>query len=112
MKTRIFDANNSNANNLEEDIKKVNIKTWDLPVAQSYSHTIAILYMYWREIDVTDYLELFVLFYLYDSLYMTNNTGVVMAKHGYYNLNQLDSNLTNNLQLSINNEISANITNI
>lgn len=47
MEAEIFDANDrGSADDIEEDVEKADKETLDLPMTQSYSHAVAMIYMH------------------------------------------------------------------
>lgn len=68
--------------------------------------------MYWRKTDVINCLELLMLFHLYHFLCIVDDVNVIIAWCICYNLNLLDSGLTNSLKFSVISGISVNIINI
>lgn len=77
-----------------------------------YSYIVTMMHMYQRMKNIIDYLKSSVLFYLYYSLYIRDNTSMVIAQNICYNLNLFDNDSTNILELNMKIKVFADITNI
>ncbi len=109
METEMFDGEDTNADDKEEDIEEEGEENIDLPMADSYSHAVAITRMRWREQDSTDCLESSVLSHLYHSLRIADDAS--MTNGGIcYDLNLLGTGSRNSQDLGVNIGISPGTT--
>lgn len=53
----IFDDDNSNADNVKDNIEKNDSKNLSLLIANLYSYVVAIIYIHWKKNVVIDYLK-------------------------------------------------------
>lgn len=65
MEINSFDDNDSNIDNIEEDIEEENNKNLEPLIANSYSHAVIMIRKYQKVRNITDCLESFQLFYLH-----------------------------------------------
>ncbi len=70
----------------------------DIPTADSYSHTVAIIHIHWREQDTIECLESSVLSHAHHALCMADNARMSNQDIGY-NLNLLDTDSENGRKL-------------
>lgn len=110
MKTDMFISGKGNTNDIEENIEDKNNKNLDLPMVDSYSHAVAMIYMYWREGDATDCLDSSVLSHLFHSLYIADNVNGMITQYISCNLNPFESNSRNSLKLRIRYRVFADTT--
>ena len=108
----VFNGNDSNDDNIEEDLEEGDGENLDLPTANSYSHAVAMTRKHWKERDATDCLESSLLSHLHHSLRIADDAGMGTARPFFYDLNLLDSSSANSLELGVRTGISTDTTNI
>lgn len=66
---------------IKEDVKEEDEENTNLLITDLYSHVVAMMYMYWKEKYIIDYLKSSVLSYLYHSLHIADDVGMIIARH-------------------------------
>lgn len=110
IEINIFIDDENNTNDIKENIEKKDGENLDLPMADSYSHTVPIMRMYWKEVDVTDCLKSSILLYLHHSLFIADDIGSMTIRPICYNINLLESDSRSIIELRIRTGISTDIT--
>lgn len=103
-----IDGEDTNADDREEDIEEKEEENINLPMADAFSHAVAITRMRWKEQDATNCLESSMLSHLHHSLHISDEATMMTTRGIGYDLYLLDTDSRNSPKLGVSNAISCN----